>query len=177
VVTSLAVLERHPPTAIRRYLAHHDRVLKQSPEDAESLLAMALCHLALGLHEPCAIYLRRLTDAHPAEPAAYLYGALLTFRGRRPRAATLDAVRAALGLLDTAEQLDPANGVYAACSAAVVHDYFVTNGMRIPPPGPDALIARARASAVLDGPLLARLLDGLALPDSAFRAALRALTS
>jgi len=51
-------------------------------------------------------------------------------------------------LIGTALELDPANGRYDVLLAAIRHDYYVLNGMRVPGPAPDDLVASAEAKHV-----------------------------
>ncbi len=88
---------------------------------------------------------------------------------------TLDTVREALKLLETAAHLEPRNGLFDACTALVVHDYFVTTGMRVPPPGPGVLLDRARDKHI-DRAQLENAVACLRLPDSDLKAACLELT-
>ena len=52
-------------------------------------------------------------------------------------------VREAERLVVTALEIDPANGRCDWLLAGIRHDYYVVNGMSVPPPGPDELVESA----------------------------------
>lgn len=168
VVTSLSYLESYEQPAVKKLIAFHTTNLKEHSEDQESLLALAICYLRLGLFDPADGYLKRMVESHPAEAGGYYYRAIAALRGKRPRLASLDGIRNILSLLDTASQLDPENGRYDLCRAIMVHDYYVTNGMRVPEPEPAALLESA-ASKALNGPEVVHLLGTLRIPEGPLR--------
>jgi tetratricopeptide (TPR) repeat protein len=171
LVTSVAYLEKFAKPAIQKYIAQYAEALKADPQDCEALLAVSLCYLKLGLFDLADRFLRRLIDAHPADPSGYYYRAICILKGRRPRTASLPVIRDAEQLIGTALELDPANGRYDVLLAAIRHDYYVLNGMRVPVPTPEDLVEAAKAKhldqlevqqiftliGVGDGPVLQRL--------------------
>jgi hypothetical protein len=120
-------------------------VLKADPTDRDALLAVAIGYLKLGLFDLADRFVRQLIDAHPADPSGYCYRAICILKGKRPRTASLPVVREAEQLIGTAQELDPSDGRYDVLLAAVRHDYYVMNGMRVPAPAPEELMASARA--------------------------------
>ena len=171
LVTSVAYLEKFEKPAIQKYIARYTQALKANSEDNEALLAVSLCYLKLGVFELADRFLRQLIDAHPADPSGYYYRSVCILKGRRPRTASLPVIREAEQLVGTAIELDPANGRYDALLAAVRHDYYVLNGMRVPVPTPEELVESAKAKhvdvlevkqifaliGVSDGPVMQRL--------------------
>ena len=148
LVTSVAYLEKFEKPAIQKYIAQYTQALKADSQDGEALLAVSLCYLKLGLFELADRFLRQLIDAHPAEPSGYYYRGICILKGKRPRTASLPVIREAEQLIGTALELDPANGRYDLLLAAIRHDYYVLNGMRVPEPGPEDLVGTAEAKHV-----------------------------
>jgi len=145
LVTSVAYLEKFEKPAIQKYIAQYTQALKADSEDREALLAVSLCYLKLGLFDLANSFLCRLINAHPADPSGYYYRGICILKGRRPRTASLPVIREAEQLIGTAQELDPANGRYDVLLAAIRHDYYVLNGMRVPVPTPEDLVDTAKA--------------------------------
>jgi tetratricopeptide (TPR) repeat protein len=143
LVTSVAYLEKFEKPATQRYIAQYTQALKVDPEDRDALLAVGLCYLKLGLFDLADRYLRQLINAHPADPSGYYYRAICILKGKRPRTASLPIIREAEQLIGTALELDSTNGRYDVLLAAIQYDYYVLNGMRVPHPPPEVLIAGA----------------------------------
>ena len=148
LVMSVAYLEKFDRPAIQKYIVRDSEVLKHDPDNQDALLSMGLCYLRLGLFEMAERFLGRLIDAHPESASGYYYKAIASMRGKRPRVMTLNGVRAAEQLLLTAMTLEPNNGRYDAVLAAMRHDYYVVNGLRVPPPSPAELLDGARSKHI-----------------------------
>jgi hypothetical protein len=144
-IANLRYLSQFNASNVQRYIAQHTQMLRGDPTDHEALLAIGVGYLMLGQYDLADRFTRQLIDVHPADPAGYCHRAICMFKGRRPRVATLQVVREAEQLLHTAQQLNPANGCYEALLAAIRHDYYVLNGMRVPPPTLEQLVAHAEA--------------------------------
>ena len=147
-VASIADLAKFDKSAIQKYIAQYTQALKADPQDRDALLAIGICYLKLGLFDLSDRFIRQMIEAHPGDPSGYYYRAICILKGKRPRTASLPVIREAEQLIDTALQLDPANGCYNVLLAAVRHDYYVLNGMRVPAPVPEELIASAGAKHV-----------------------------
>ena len=167
LVTSIAYLEKCDRPAIQKYIVRNSEVLKHDPDDQDALLSMGLCYLRLGLYDMADRSLGRLIDAHPEMASGYYYKAIGSIKGKRPRVLALNAIRTAEQLLLTAMTLEPENGRYDAVLAAVRHDYYVMNGLRVPDPSPTELLEGAR-SKHLDRNELAQGLALMNIPESSF---------
>lgn len=143
LVTSVAYLEKFEKPAIHKYIAQYTTALKANPQDADALLAVGICYIQLGLFDLADKFLQRLIDTDPASAAGYYYRSICLFRGKRPRCVSLTVAREAERLVSTAMELDPANGRNDWLLGAIRHDYYVVNGMTVPPPDPDALLESA----------------------------------
>ncbi len=171
LITSVAYLEKFDRPAIQKYIARNSEVLKRDPEDHDALLSMGLCYLRLGLCEMAEKFLERLIDAHPESASGYYYKAIASLRGRRPRVVTLTVVRAAEQLLLSAMTIEPGNGRHDVVLAAMRHDYYVVNGLRVPEPTPADLLLGAQ-SKHLDHNEIAQGLALMHIPESSFSAAI-----
>lgn len=147
-VACIADLARFDKSAIQKHIAQCTQALKIDSQNRDALLAIGICYLKLGLFDLSDRFLGQVIDAHPGDPSGYYYRAICILKGRRPRTASLSVIREAEQLIDTALQLDPENGCYNMLLAAVRHDYYVLNGMRVPAPAPEELLASARAKHV-----------------------------
>lgn len=169
LITSVAYLEKFDRPAIHKYITRNAEILKRDPDEQDALLSMGLCYLRLGLYEMSEKFLGKLIDAHPETASGYYYKSIGSFRGRRPRVATLNVIRAAEQLLLTAITLEPENGRYDIILAAMRHDYYVVNGLRVPLPTPAELLVGAK-NKHLDYNEIAQGLALMNIPESAFRA-------
>jgi len=165
LITSVAYLEKFDRPAIQKYIVRNSEILKRDPEDRDALLSMGLCYLRLGIYESSEKFFVRLIDAHPEEAAGYYYKAIGSMRGKRPRISNLNTIRAAEQLLLTAMTLEPENGRHDIILAAMRHDYYVVNGLRVPEPSPRELLRGAEGKH-LDGNEISQGLTLMSIPES-----------
>ncbi len=171
LITSVAYLEKFDHPAIQKYIASNVEALKSDPDDQDALLSMGLCYLRLGLFDMAERFLGKLIDAHPEAASGYYYKAIGCLKGHRPRTVTLNTIRAAEQLLLTAMTLEPNNGRHDIVLAAIRHDYYVVNGLRVPDPSPAELLDGAQ-SKHLDRNEIARGLALMSIPEPSFSAAI-----
>lgn len=148
LVTSVAYLEKFDKPAIQKYIVQYTQALKADPQSRDALLAIGICYLKLGLFDLADRFLRQLIDAHPADPSGYYYRGICILKGKRPRTASLPVIREAEQLISSALELDPANGRYDVLLAAIRHDYYILNGMRVPEPTPEGLLVSVEAKHI-----------------------------
>lgn len=148
LITSVAFLEKFERPAIQKYVVRYSEVLKKDPDDRDALISLGVCYLKLELFDLAERFLDRLLSSHPDDASGYYYKAICRFRGRRPRTSSLNLVREAERLLETAMALEPVNGRYDLLLAAVRHDYYAFNGLRIPEPAPLELMNGVRGKHV-----------------------------
>lgn len=145
---TIANLSKLDKSTIQQHIAQYTQLLRAAPQDRDALLAISVCYLQLGLFEPSERFLRQMIETHPADPSGYCYRAICQLKGKRPRTTSLPVIREAEQLVATALQLDPTNGSYDVLLAALRHDYYVINGMRVPTPVPGDLIKSAKAKHI-----------------------------
>jgi tetratricopeptide (TPR) repeat protein len=141
LVTSIAYLEKFDSPAIQKYITKYAEVLKGTPDDQDALLAIGICYVRLGLFDFADRYLQRLLAAHPEQAGGYYYRAICILKGRRPRTASMNLIREIEQLALTAMTLEPSNARYDLLLAAIRHDYYVLNGLRVPEPKPPELLS------------------------------------
>ena len=140
LITSVAYLEKFDRPAIQKYVSRYNELLKSAPENRDALLSLGVCYLRLGLFDLADKFLARLVNAHPEDAAGYYYKAICCLKGRRPRTVSLNAIREAEQLILTAIVLEPGNARHDLLLAAVRHDYYILNGLRVPEPNPSELL-------------------------------------
>jgi tetratricopeptide (TPR) repeat protein len=145
LVCSVAYLEKFEKPAIQKYITQYSQTLKSDPQNHDALLAIGICYLKLGLYEISEKFFDKIIDLHPISPSGYYYRAICIFKGNRPRIASLPLTRKAEQLIKTSIELEPGNGCYSIVLAAIKHDYYASNGMKMPDPTPDVLIADAKS--------------------------------
>lgn len=80
---------------------------------------------------------------HPREANAYYYRALSRMGGKQPRTRTLDLIKKVEEDLRIAVELDGDQAHFLYLWALVKQDYYPWNGLRIPPPPIEELLAAA----------------------------------
>jgi tetratricopeptide (TPR) repeat protein len=172
LITSVAYLEKFERPAIQKYISQYSDILKRDPDDRDALLSMGICYLKLGLFDNADKFLERLVNAHPTEASGYYYKAICCLKGRRPKTAPLNTIREAEQLMTTAMTLEPGNARHDVMLAALRHDYYVVNGLRVPEPTPAELMGGIRTKH-LDTHEFEQGLALLKILDSPFHQALR----
>lgn len=157
--------------AIQKIIICNAEILRHQPGDPDALLNMGLCYLRLGLYDVAESFFGRLIDAQPEAASGYYYKAIGSMKGRRPRVMMLDDIRTAEQLLLTAMSLEPDNGRYDVVLAAMRHDYYVMNGLRVPEPRPGELLERAQGK-YLNHEEVALGLALMSIPEFSFGAAI-----
>ena len=121
----------------------------------EVRLATALCHLRMenfAIAKP--LFTRLLTD-FPESPDAYYMLALSILAGRKLKTISLGDAREIEGLLNNAIAIDEKQE-YWLLMAGLKYGYFRTNGLKIPSPTDDEIIASNSIAGV--NPVEARAL-------------------
>lgn len=148
MVCSISYLEKFDKPAIQKYISTYSSRLKAVPDDKEALLAIGICYMRMSLHPLAERFLKQLIDSHPEDASGYYYRALNLLGGQRPKISNLKVIREIEQLILTSAQLDPANGRYEAILASIKYDYYGLNGMLVPAPAVEELVATAAAKAI-----------------------------
>ena len=164
VVTSLASLGSFGKVGLQKYVAHYNEGLKAEPDKAEIHQAKGICFLELGMFEFAAKSLDRAIELNPENPDTYYYRAVAVVKGRKPRLLSLTELKAVDENLAAAAQLNIARATCHYLRLIVRADYFQRNGLKLPPPTMDELLAKAQ-SLPYDAHELQKLLALVPVPD------------
>jgi tetratricopeptide (TPR) repeat protein len=164
IVTSLASLDRIDRAGIQKYVSHYRKQLADEPDSGELHLAMGICHLDLGLHDLAAKSFAKAIETQPENPDNYYYQALAIIKGRKPKLLSLKEVREIENHLAAAVQLDPGRAVYRYLLLAVKYEFYLKNGLRVPPPSIEEILSEAKACERASDEM-ARLLSRVPIQD------------
>ena len=164
IVTSLASLDRLDKAGIQKYVSHYRKKLADEPESGELHLAMGICYLDLGLHDLAAKAFAKSVEDQPENADNYYYHALAIIKGRKLKLLTLNEVKEIEALLSAAVQLDPTKGVYHHLLLAVKYEFYLKNGLKLPPPSLDEILNEIQ-SCDYDAEEIARLLKRVPIND------------
>ena len=131
---------------------------------ASALLKQGIDLLNSGVFDEAARFLREALSADSSAQDAYLFLALSFLRGRRPKNIPFETAREVDGLLarSVAMRPEPAHVYLWLC---VKYDFFLMNGLNVPPPSIDDLTATLSASSGIAASQLKWLIGVLRLPD------------
>jgi tetratricopeptide (TPR) repeat protein len=102
----------------------------------------------MGNYQFAQKYFDKILDASPDMSQAFYYSALSNIGGRRVMSLPLNEIRRIETFVDTAIQLDEDVPHYKLLLAMIRRDYYETNGMKIPSPNADALLAEIYGASV-----------------------------
>lgn len=120
--------------------------------------------LKSGMFDEAADRFREALATDSSLQDAYFYLALAILKGRRPRNIPFEAAREIDSLLSRSAGLrvEPAHVYLWMC---IKYDFYVVNGLNVPPPSINELAAKLRASPGIALSQLKWLIDMLKLPD------------
>lgn len=164
IVTSLASLDCLNKTGIQKYFSHYRKKLAEEPESGELHLAMGICYLDLNLHDLAAKSFAKAVESQPENADNYYYHALAIIKGRKLKLLTLNEVREIEIHLGAAGQLDPAKAAYRHLLLAVKYEFYLKNGLKVPPPSLEEILTEVE-SCEYDAEETARLLKRVPIQD------------
>ncbi len=112
---------------------------------AAKLFAQALSALQVKNYPLAVNLFEQYTAKKNTDADGYYYLALASFHGNRPRKARLSTIRTIDGYLQTATDLDSNSSHAMLLWAIIKQDYYVANGMKVPPPPISELTSRVRS--------------------------------
>lgn len=163
---SLSELASVDPATKKELTAAYEAKVRDFPEDAQYHFALGLSYLDQSLYRLSEAALRKALGKTTWEADVLYYLALALLEGRTPRNLRLSEVREIEGYLAAAVSQRRNCSHYQYFLAIVKHEYYVLNGLRVPPPSIEELISAAQAGA-LDSDELRSLLSHIPLPNSA----------
>jgi len=163
VINSLGSIANFDKNGIEKYLQVFKNNKSQGDE-VETILGLGLCYLNLKNYTLANIQFKKLVDLAPELAEGYYYLALCIIKGRRLKTLTLKEIKEIEELIVTAQQIDTSAYKYDALLAALKHDYYRTNGMRIASPDENEILSAASNKA-LDEDEIRSLIDQILLRD------------
>jgi tetratricopeptide (TPR) repeat protein len=160
-LSELDTLDENTKQQLR--LAYEQKV-RDFPELAQYHFALGLSYLDQRLYGLSVTHLRRALGKTARESELLYSIALAQIEGKRPRVLKLSTIREIEKYLEAAIRLEPSRPHYKLLLAIVKYDYYVCNGLRVPPPEVDQLLRDARRDK--PDPQEVRLLrEHVALPE------------
>ena len=143
ITTTLSELDAVDPGKKRQLLAAYESLVRDFPEAAQYHFALGLSYLDLRLYDLALASLRSALGKGAREASLYYYLALATIEGKRPRVLSFAKVKEIESYLEAAIRLESDNAQALVLWAIVKHDYYVSNGLKVLPPGVEELLASA----------------------------------
>ena len=150
----------------------YEKKVRDFPEVAQYHFALGLSYLDQRLYGLSVTHLHRALGKTARESDLLYSIALAQIEGKRPRVLKLSTVREIEKYLEAAIRLEPGRPHYKLLLAIVKYDYYVCNGLRVPPPEIDQLLRDARRDK--PDPQEVRLLrEHVTLPEGPLLSAIR----
>jgi tetratricopeptide (TPR) repeat protein len=145
---TLAELDGVDETTKRQLRIRFEAQVRDYPEQAQYHFALGLSYLDQGLYDLAISSLRRALGKTTNEADLLYYLSLARLSGKRPRAQNLATIREIESHLGAAIQQSRSKAHYKILLAAIKHDYYAGNGLRVPNPSVETLLQEAMQSSV-----------------------------
>lgn len=142
-ITTLSELEEIDPDSKAELFAQYEQKIRDHPENARCHFALGLSYLDRRLYHRAAVSLQKALGKGLHEADLYYYLALALLGGRQPRCIGLSRIRQIEALLEAAVRLDPGKPHFQVLWALVKYDYYLSSGLRVPPPSVEEILAQA----------------------------------
>ena len=136
-VDNLDVADALNLPVLQRYMAH----FSSQPTDPASVTSLVMCQLRLGLFDAAELSSQQALAFAPANPELLFCAAAARLRRRRPKSVPFRDAQFIDGRLAAAIQLRPNDSRYLWAAALFKHDFYVKNGLRMPPPSVQEIVA------------------------------------
>lgn len=143
-VTSLAYLGGFDKSGVKKYLKHYKSLIDGDENNVEGLLGLGLCYLSTGTFSLAERCFKKIIDQSPDVSHSYYYYSLAAIKGRRIMTMSLSDIRSIESYLSIAIQLDDEIPQYKLLLAMIRKDYYLSNGMKVPPPSSSSLLEDIR---------------------------------
>ena len=124
----------------KKYVNYFKDKVKSEPSDGEAVFSLGLFYLRLKLYDFAIRNIEKAIELMPEESDVYYYYALSLMKGRKPKLISLTEIKKIEGFINTAIQLNDANGNYYYLWALIKYDFYLKNGLRSPDPSLDYLL-------------------------------------
>lgn len=163
--STLSELDSADERSKRELLERYERQVRDFPEKAQYQFALGLSYLDQGLYDHAATHLERALGKTTKEADLLYYLCLARLSGRYPRALKLASIQELERYLIAAIRLNDSAAHYRLLLAAIKHDYYSLNGLRVPPPAAETLLHEASRREV-DRREIKAMLRHMKLPNS-----------
>jgi tetratricopeptide (TPR) repeat protein len=140
-ITTLSELDELDPEAKAELLARYEEKVRNHPENARHHFALGLSYLDQRLYDRAVASFKRALGKGLREADLYYYLALAALGGKQPRCLGLSRIKEIESLLEAAVRQDDDSPHFKALWALIKHDYYLANGLRVPPPSIEDLLA------------------------------------
>ncbi len=154
-ITTLAELDQMDPAKKRDLLARYQSQVRDFPDQAQVHFALGLSYLDLRLYDQALSSLKQALGKGSQEAGLYFYIALASLGGKQPRVLTFTKVKEVESYLEAAVR-SGAGPEAQLLWAIIKYDYYRANGLRVPPPSIEDLLAEARHSTSREVSLIAK---------------------
>jgi tetratricopeptide (TPR) repeat protein len=148
IITTLSELDDLEPATKAELLAKYEQKVRDHPENAKYHFALGLSYLDRRLYDLAVTSFKRALGKGLREADLYYYLALAAIGGRQPRSLALSRIKEIEAFLEAAVRQDGGSPHCKALWALVKHDYYLSNGLRVPPPSIQDLL-----STIVDHPI------------------------
>jgi len=124
-------------------LAGYESQVREHPEDDKLHFALGLSYLDLKRYDQALDSLKKALNQGSRETGLYFYIALASLGGKQPRTLTFTRIKEIESYLKAA--LDDGESPEALLLSTIIkYDYYRSNGLRVPPPPIEDLMAAVR---------------------------------
>jgi len=162
--TSYSRLSSSSDDEIHSLLSHYKKMIANNPADPDAQYQLGLCYLQLRLYDLAIKAFEQTIDLDPAFADAYYYLGVSLIRGRRPKILKLNETERVEELLSAAATLKPKDAKFDYLAAIINYDYYAANGLTVPEPSYESLLAAADAKSY-DSWEVERLLSSVPVVD------------
>lgn len=141
ITTTLSELDDLDPATKAELLAQYEQKVRDYPENAKYHFALGLGYLDRRLYDLAVASFKRALGKGMREADLYYYLALAVIGGKQPRGLGLSRIKEVEAFLEAAVCQDEGSPHFKALWALVKHDYYLSNGLRVPPPSIEDLLS------------------------------------
>lgn len=147
-ITTLSELDELDPEAKAELLAQYEEKVRDYPDNAKYHFVLGLSYLDRHLYELAIASFKRALGKGLHEADLYYYLALAAVGGKQPRSLGLGRIKEVESLLGAAVRQDCEKRHFYALWALVKYDYYLSSGLRVPPPSIEDLVATGESCAL-----------------------------
>jgi tetratricopeptide (TPR) repeat protein len=142
-LTTLSQLEEFDQKTRTEILSQYEQKVRDFPENAKYHFALGLSYLDRCLYDQAVTSFKRAQGKGLREANLHYYLALAALGGKQPRCHSLSRIREIESLLQAAIREDGGIPHFQFLLALIKYDYYLANGLRVPPPSIEDLLAMA----------------------------------